>query len=137
MPVVDFSSWVVPDLVIPLGEARYTVRPPSVDGLKIIVDLAVVAEHRLGVVEGDVPPEVQARVDALGTTPIGEVSLGPDVHAQMIADGVHPETIRRTAVFAVHYWARGLVRAEYIARALWALDDAETDDEPEGDDPKA
>lgn len=135
---MDFAGWAVPDLVITLGGKDYTVRPPSVEGAKAILALAVQSEIRLRLVQGDMPADLQATIDDLvaAETPRGVVSLGQDIYDELVADGHPPVTIERVGLYAVYFWARGRERADAIAHALWTPDDQEPADEgPE--DPKA
>lgn len=128
MPTVDFANWAAADLVLPFGGRTYKVRPPSVGQAKLILALAIVSEVNLRLHPGPVPEDVQALLSELGEagTPLGDVSLGEDVHRQMQEDGIPVETIRRMAYYAVHFWARGQLRADAIAKFLW-------EDSDEGD----
>lgn len=133
-PTVDFTDWAVPDLVIPLGGHTYTVRPPSVARAPHVLACAVRAEHTIGLAHGPIPPDMQATLDALDATPLADVTLGADVHAQMVADGHPPLTIDRVAYYAMLYWARGRAQADAIATLMWSP----RDDESQGEQaPKA
>jgi hypothetical protein len=135
MPAVDFSEWAVPDLAIALGGRDFTVRPPSVEGARALVALTVAWEVQNGLTDGELPDDVQTVIDAHRDQSLADLSLGADVHAQLVEAGYPPETIRRVAMYALLYWTRGRSRADYVARTLWAAPD-----EPGtagGDDPKA
>lgn len=112
----DFAAWAVPDLVLPLGERTYTVRPPSVDDMGKLLACAVRGEVNLGIVEGEIPDEVQEILDTI--TGDEHPALG-DAYAQMVADGVHPVTIDRMGYYAVFYWARGQEYADTLAALLF------------------
>lgn len=116
MGAVDFEEWVAPDLVIELGGRSYTVRPPTVEAAKKILAAAVRGEVRLGLVKGDIPPEVQSILDTLDADE--HPALG-DAHDAMVADGVPAPTIDRIAYYAVFFWARGREYADSLAKILW------------------
>lgn len=140
MSAVDFSDWAIPDLVITLGGKDYTVHPPSVEGAKSILALAVQSEILLHLASADdVPPAIQEALDTLAQagTPRGVVSLGQDVYDELVADGHPPVTIDRVALYAVYFWARGRARADAVAHYLWDPKDQETEDDGEGESPKA
>ncbi len=113
----DFAAWAVPDLVIPLGERTYTVRPPSVDDSRKLLACAVRGEVGLGIAKGPVPDEVQEVLDTIG--PDEHPALGA-TYQQMVDAGEHPETIDRMAYYAIFYWARGKEYADTLAAALWS-----------------
>lgn len=56
---------------------------------------------------------------AAWVTPDLVIPLGKDVHARMVADGVPDSDIDRVAVYALHYWARGKIAADWVAETLW------------------
>lgn len=119
----DFAAWAVPDLVIPLGDRTYTVRPPSVGDMGKLLACAVRGEVNLGIVDGPIPDEVQEILDSI--EPGEHPALG-DTYARMVADGLNPTTIDRMAYYAVFYWARGKDYADALAVILFApRDDAE------------
>jgi hypothetical protein len=120
----DFASWAVPDLIIPLGERTYPVRPPSVDDTGKLLACAVHGEVNLGIVEGSIPDDVQEILDSI--EPDQHPALGVTYH-QMVSDGVDPVTIDRMAYYAVFYWARGKEYADTIAALLWAPRDLATE----------
>jgi hypothetical protein len=119
MTHTDFSDWVTPDLVLTLGGRTYTVHPPDVARSGQVVALAVQAEHDLGLAAGPVPADMAATIDAIIGTPLGDVTLGVDVHRQMQDDGLDPATINRMAYYALLFWARGKQRADRIAVLMW------------------
>lgn len=117
----DFASWAIPDLVIPLkgsdGELReFVVHPPSVDDMGKLLASAVRGEVNLGIVEGEIPPEVQ---DVLDSIKDEHPSLGT-AYQQMADAGVNPITIDRMAYYCVFYWTRSKDYADMIAVLLWA-----------------
>lgn len=120
MPTVDFTDWVQPDLVIPLGGRDYTVRPPSVAIGRQLMACAARIEIRLGLAPGPVPPELDELLAGLDATPLADLALGRDVHEQLVTDGHSQVTIDRVAYYATLFWARGRARADAIATALWA-----------------
>lgn len=133
----DFAAWAEPNLVLTLGERTYTVRPPSVDNAGKLVALAVRGEVALGIVPGPVSNEVQEVLD--GIQPDEHPALGPEVHAQLVADGVSDVTISRMTYYAIFYWTRGPEYADWIAAALFTprdidgvLAEAEADADPKG-----
>jgi hypothetical protein len=115
MGAIDFSEWVAPDLEILLGDRTYSVRPPSVEAAKMILAAAVRGEVKLGLVKGEIPPEVQAMLDSIGDE---HPALG-DAYAAMVANKVPAATIDRVAYYAVFYWARGKEYADTLAKLLW------------------
>lgn len=132
-PTVDFTDWAQPDLVLTLGGRTYTVRPPSVDRARLLLAFVVRAEHRLGLVTGPLPRELEAVLVEVGETPLGVYTLGQDVYEQLVADGAAPVTIERMAYYALHYWARGQQRADAVATWLWAPEpEAETEAPTQG-----
>lgn len=116
MTVKDFAAWAVPDLELPLRGRTYSVRPPSVEAASKCIAAAVLGEVNMGLVQGPVPDEIMAIIDGIG--PDEHPALG-DVHDQLVADGVDPETIQRMTVYAVFYWARGEQYADFIAHLQW------------------
>lgn len=124
---VDFSEWVAPDLIMPLGGKTYRVPPPSVRRAKKIIAAAVRVEVHLGIVKGEIPPEVQEVLDSFQG--IERPGLGP-VAQQMADDEVAVETIDRMDYYAVCYWARGKEYADALAVALWSHGKAEGETAP-------
>jgi len=118
-PSVDFTAWVEPDLDVTLGGVQYSCPPPSVAKAKIIVALAVVSEHRLGLVKDDPDPELVALTEAQDD-PLAVITLGRDIYNRMVADGVTQITIDRVGYYALHYWARGKAQADWLAVAMWS-----------------
>ncbi|WHP18839.1 hypothetical protein [Cellulomonas sp. ES6] len=117
MPAVDFGEWAAVDgLDLTLGGNTYTVPPPSVRSMRQILAAAVRAEVNLGLVKGEIPPEVQAVLDDIG--PDEHPALGP-VYDQLAAAGTPQVVVDRMAYYAVFYWARGKAYADALARALW------------------
>ncbi|TFD47569.1 hypothetical protein E3T46_17390 [Cryobacterium sp. Hh11] len=115
MGAIDFAEWVAPDLEIKLGGRTYTVPPPTVEAAKMILAAAVRGEVHLGLVTGEIPPEVQAMLDTIGDE---HPALG-EAFAAMVADKVPAATIDRVAYYAVFYWARGKEYADTLAKLLW------------------
>lgn len=122
MVAVDFTAWVAPDLDLTLGGRAYRVRPPSVAQGRKIAACAVRAEVNLGLVNAPIPADVAALLDALEDEPLGDITLGADVHAAMVADGLPAIDIDRAAYYALHFWARGREQADWIASHLWGED---------------
>lgn len=116
MGAVDFSEWVAPDLELTLEGRTYTVRPPSVEAAKQILAAAVRGEVNLGLVQGEIPDEVQGILDSI--KPGEHPALG-EAYAVMAADGVPKTTLDRMAYYAVFYWARGKEYADTLAKLLW------------------
>jgi hypothetical protein len=115
MGAIDFAEWVAPDLEIALGGRTYMVRPPSVEAAKMILAAAVRGEVKLGLVTGEIPPEVQTVLDRIGNE---HPALG-DAYSAMVSDKVPAATIDRVAYYAVFYWARGKEYADTLAKLLW------------------
>lgn len=120
MGVKDFTEWVVPDLELELGGVTYTVTPPSTEQATQILACVVRAEHNLALVPEQLSPEIQAVLKAIEKRPLADITLGEDVHAQMVENGVHPGTINRMAYYAMFYWSRGEERADAVAEWLWS-----------------
>jgi hypothetical protein len=123
MSARDFAAWAEPNLVLTLGERTYRVRPPSVaDGGKLLA-LAVRGEVAVGISPGPILAEVQDVLDGIG--PDEHPALGPEVYAQLVADGASDVTISRMAYYAIFYWTRGPEYADWIAAALFTPRDVE------------
>jgi len=116
MSVVDFNEWAIADLEIPLKGRTYTVRPPTVEASKKLIAAAIRGEVNLGLVIGEIPPEIQAVLDTI--EPGEHPALG-EVYEQMHRDGLDPVTIDRVAYYAVFYWSRGKEYADSLAAILW------------------
>lgn len=116
MSAVDFEQWVAPDLKITLGGRTYEVQPPSVDSAKKIIAAAVRGEVNLGLVQGEIPAEVQRVLDSIEQDE--HPALGA-AYPAMIADGIPALTIDRVAYYAVFFWARGKEYADTLAKLLW------------------
>lgn len=112
----DFATWAEPDLVIPLGDHTFRVRPPSVSDAAKVLACAVRGEVNLRLVEGPIPDEVQDVLDTIGTD--DHPALG-DAHQEMVDAGLSPVTIDRLGYYAVFYWARGERYADRLARLLF------------------
>lgn len=128
-PSVDFAEWVEPNLLVTLGGRDYSIPPPSVADARIIVAFAVLAEHRLGLVKTESDPALLELANAQAE-PLPVITLGRAVYDEMIADGVSDTTISRVGYYAMHYWARGKVQADWLAAAMWAPDKPVTDTAP-------
>ena len=124
MPSVDFAAWVEPNLDVTLGGRDYSIPPPNVAKAKIIVALAVVSEHQVGLVKGDPDPEVVAIVEAQ-TDSLAVITLGQELYDRMGADGVSQVTIDRVGYYALHYWARGKPQADWMATVMWSPEASE------------
>jgi len=120
-PSVDFAAWVEPNLHVTLNGVDYSIPPPSVAKARIIVALAVVSEHRLGLVKEDPDPEVVAIVEAQ-TDSLSMITLGQEVYDRMVSDGVSQVTIDRVGYYTLHYAARGKAQADWLAAAMWSPD---------------
>ncbi len=133
MAAVDFGEWAaVEGLILTLGGRTYTVPPPSVRAMRQVLAAAVRGEVNLGLVRGEIPPEVQEVLDSIG--PDDHPALGP-VYDQLVADNVPQATVDRMTYYAVFYWARGKTYADWLARLLWEparSDEGGDDDHPKG-----
>ncbi|MFE9232056.1 DUF7426 family protein [Cellulosimicrobium funkei] len=117
MPAVDFGEWAAVDgLELTLGGRTYVVPPPSVRAMRQVLAAAVRAEVNLGLVKGEVPPEVQAVLDDI--SPDEHPGLGP-VYDQLASDGTPQAVADRMSYYAVFYWARGKAYADTLATLLW------------------
>lgn len=128
-PSVDFAEWVEPNLTVSLGGREYSCPPPSVADARIIVAFAVLAEHRLGLVEGD-PDAGLAELANAQSAPLPVITLGQAIYDAMVADGVSETTLGRVGYYAMNYWARGKARADGLASLMWAPDKPVTDTDP-------
>ncbi|MFP7833135.1 hypothetical protein [Marisediminicola sp. LYQ134] len=134
MGAVDFSEWAAPALELPFEGRIYRVQPPTVEGAKKVLAAAVRGEVKLGLVAGEVPPEVEA---ILATIKPGEHPALGRAYQQMADDGVPAVTIDRMAYYATFFWARGREYADRLAVILFAPRELPTDAEEGGDaDPK-
>jgi len=130
---VDFGEWAAVDgLPLTLGGRTYTVRPPSVRAMRQVLAAAVRAEVNLGLVQGEIPAEIQAVLDDI--KPGEHPGLG-DVYDQLDADGVPQVVVDRMTYYAVFYWARGKAYADSLATILWTprdVGDAGDTEAPKG-----
>lgn len=112
-----FDTWATPDLVLTLRGREFRSRPPVADRAKEIIALSVVWEHGAGMID-EVPEDVNAVADSV-KVPLADLTLGPEVHAELrkIADA---RTITRMAQYGLLYWAYGEERADAYARLMWA-----------------
>lgn len=124
----DFAAWAVPDLELPLGERTYTVRPPSVGDMGKLLACAVRGEVNLGIVEGEIPDEVQTILDTIG--PNEHPALG-ETYQQLVDDGVDPWTVDKMAYYTVFYWTRGKEYADALAVLLFTPRDLDAPGEAE------
>lgn len=131
----DFKAWAQQDLVIPLGDRTFTVRPPSVDDAGKLLACAVRGEVFLGIVKGPIPDEVQEVLDSI--EPGEHPALG-DTYQEMVDAQLSPVTIDRFAYYAIFYWARGEEYADRLARILFTPRDitGAASTESGGDAPK-
>ncbi|MFK4760296.1 hypothetical protein ACI3KS_05110 [Microbacterium sp. ZW T5_45] len=125
----DFKAWAQQDLVIPLGDRTFTVRPPSVDDAGKLLACAVRGEVVLGIVKGPIPDEVQEVLDSI--EPGEHPALG-DTYQEMVDAKLSPVTIDRFAYYAIFYWARGEEYADRLARILFTPRDIAGDASAEG-----
>ncbi|NHI16866.1 DUF7426 family protein [Microbacterium excoecariae] len=116
MTAVDFGEWAADGLTLTFGGRTYDVRPPSVEGAKQVLAAAVRGEINLGLIEGEIPDEVQQVLNSIGDT---HPALG-SVYDELVRDGVDSATIDRMGYYAVFYWARGREYADKLAAILWA-----------------
>lgn len=117
MTAVDFGEWAAVDgLPLKLGGRTYVVSPPSVRAMGQVLAAAVRAEINLGLVKGEIPPEVQAVLDDI--KPGEHPGLGA-VYDQLAADDVPQAVVDRMTYYAVFYWARGKAYADSLAVLLW------------------
>lgn len=133
MSAVDFGAWAEPDLVLELGGRTFRVPPPSVEDAKKVIAAAVRAEVNLGLVQGEIPVEIQSVLDTIG--PDDHPALGPVFHELKETRGVSRVTLDRMAYYAVFYWARGKEYADTIAQILWTPRDV--GEQEAGEAPKA
>ena len=128
MPFKD--SYLPRDLVLPCGDATYTVRPPSKEtGAKLAaINVAGVATWmnmqdacpacgRAGTVT-ELPEETRELLEEMAHEDVSSLSLGADVVAQMEADGVPGAHIDTMAVYALYYWTLGEATADAIMEAM-------------------
>ena len=94
---------------------------------------AVRAEVNLGLVQGEIPVEIQSVLDTIG--PDDHPALGPVFHELKETRGVSRVTLDRMAYYAVFYWARGKEYADTIAQILWTPRDV--GEQEAGEAPKA
>jgi len=120
-PSVDFAEWVTPNLDVTLSGVGYSIPPPSVAAAKVIVALAVLSEHRLGLVKGDPDPDIVAIAEAQ-ETPMSVLTLGQPVVDAMETAGVDSATIDRVGYYSLHFWARGKAQADLLATLMWSPD---------------
>lgn len=133
MSTVDFEQFAVPALHLPLGGRTYVVSPPSVEDAAKILALAVAAEVKLGIVTGEVPPEIQGILDTIGQD---EHPALREAYGQMRLHEVPAATIDRAAMFAVFFWAKGRAYAEAIATLLFTDTGSEESEEVAATAPK-
>ena len=124
MSAVDFDAWARPGLPITLGGVAYTVAPPSVRDMRLVLALAA----RIEVGRDRLPPAINDILEDLPTD--GHPALG-DTYQAMVAGGVDPVTIDRVGVYATLFWARGREYADFVAERIWGPErDAAADADP-------
>ncbi len=119
MSAKDFDRFARPPHELTLRGRSYMVQPPSVDDSGVLLACAVRGEIVLGLVQGELPDEVQAVLD--GIKPGEHPALGA-TYDRLVADGVDQVTIDRMAYYMVFFWARGQDYADMIAELLWSLE---------------
>ncbi|TKR27133.1 hypothetical protein FA014_01895 [Cellulomonas hominis] len=135
MALKDLTQFLAPALELPCGDRVYVVSPPSKDvGLKLAAINAVGVATYASVLEKcptcgragapHVPAETLALVESLGETDVAELSLGADVYAQMVADGVSAPDIDMFGMYALYYWTVGEETADAILAAQHGGGDA-------------
>lgn len=140
MAVKDLTQFLSPDLVLALGGNTYTVRPPSRDaGLKMAAIVAMGTGVYLSSTqtcptcgrsgEVEISQETRDLVEAVKDEPLGNLSLGSDVLAQMDADGLPEAHQDQAALYALYYWVLGETAADAVISAQAG--------EPEPETPKA
>ena len=118
MSAVDFEAWAVGPLKLSMQGKTYVVPVPDTERAKYILAAAARGEVNLGLKAGPLPPEVEA---VLASMPDDEhPGLGREVWQQMVADAILPEVRDRMAYYAVFYWARGKLFADWVATILWS-----------------
>ena len=124
MPTVDFTAWVTPNLDVTLGGHAYSSPPRSVAEMKVILAFAALSEHALGIAKGEPDRELVELVESQ-TEPLAALTLGRPIYDQMISDGIDLDTVQRVGYYAMHYWARGKARADWLAGLMWAPEPVE------------
>lgn len=137
MTTKDLTQFLVPDLVIRLGDNTYTVKPPSRDaGIRMAAlvamgNAAFYASNaqcptcgRTGAVE--VPQETRDLLEPIKDQPLGVLTLGREVFEQMEADGVPEAHQDRVAQYALYYWVLGEQAADATFEATYGGGEGES-----------
>ncbi|MFD2839329.1 hypothetical protein ACFSYH_01925 [Populibacterium corticicola] len=119
MAFKDLKQYLVKDLEIPLGGKTYLVPPPTKEnGLILASFIALGINAARG---ADSSEEDIARVQENTDTNLATISLGGEVHAQMLADGVPEAHIDQAAIYAMYYWTMGEESADAAFETLYAV----------------
>jgi hypothetical protein len=123
MPKVTLDQYLLPDLVFQHGDREYRVPPPSrEDGLKMSAVVAMGSATytaaskacpvcgRAGDVEFD--PSIKPLLEDIKDQPLGVLTLGPKVYAQMNEDGMPEAHQDQYALYALYYWTMGKEAAD-------------------------
>ena len=117
MALKDLTEYLAPNLDLPLAGKTYSISPPSRDaGLKLAAIVAVGTAETTGQSEA-ATDEQRALIEASTNDALGDLSLGADVHAAMVADGVPSAHIDTAAMYAMYYWVLGETAADRIFEA--------------------
>jgi len=125
----DLTAYLTPNLDIPWGDRTFSVPPPSKDvGIKLAaINAAGVHVYletlevcptcgRGGALGRELPADTQATLDAIGSTDLGALSLGP-AYQEMVDAGVPAPHIDTFALYALYYWTLGEETADRILAA--------------------
>ncbi len=119
MAFKNLTQYLVKDLEIPLGGTVYHVPPPTKENgliLASFIALGINAARGADSNEADI-----ARVQDHAETNLAAISLGSEVYAQMVADGVPEAHIDQAAIYAMYYWTMGEESADAAFETLYSV----------------
>ncbi|MEV8029270.1 DUF7426 family protein [Cellulosimicrobium funkei] len=134
----DLTAYLTPNLEIPWQDRTFSVPPPSKDvGIKLAaINAAGVHVYletlevcptcgRGGALGRELPEDTQATLEAIGSTDLGVLSLGP-AYQEMVDAGVPAPHIDTFALYALYYWTLGEETADRIIAAKHGAEAGET-----------
>lgn len=127
MAFKDLNQYLVNSLELPLNGTTYMVPPPTKErGLTLASFIALGLNNAHG---ADTDDDTLDLVKGAANESLADLSLTPDVHAQMVADSVPAMHIDQAAIYALYYWTLGEEQADLTFQLLYA-------EVPAGDLPK-
>lgn len=114
----NLTQYLVKNLELPLNGTTYQVPPPTKErGLVLASFIALGMNSAKGLETGATE---MALIQGAERESLADLALTPEVHAQMLADGVPSMHIDQTAIYALYYWTLGEEQADVTFRLLYA-----------------